>query len=122
MCKLGFDGFSVTIPNKQAGLSSVDEIDAMVGELGAMNTVLRREDGTLKGYNTNWIAAINAIEIALPNKSLVDRRVLCMGAEGAGRALAFGSLSRGAREVLIVNRSPARAIALAADIGETRAT
>ncbi len=122
MCALGFDGFSVTIPHKVAALDAVDEIDSVARDIGAINTVVRRSDGTLFGCNTDWVAAISAIESSLPSLSIAGKRVICIGAGGAGRALVFGALSRGAREVVIVNRSGHKAIALAKDIDPQRAS
>lgn len=122
MCAIGFDGFSVTIPHKVAALDAVDKIDPVARDIGAINTIVRRSNGSLFGCNTDWVAAINAIEESLPSRSLSGKRVICIGAGGAGRALIFGALSRGARQVLIVNRSGDKAVALATDIDTERAS
>lgn len=121
MCDLGFCGFSVTIPHKLDAINAVDHVDPTARRIGAINTVVRRSDGSLAGYNTDWVAAMDAIEHALPDRSLLGKRVLCIGAGGAGRALAFGALARGATHLLVVNRSPQRAVALAEDLGVDRA-
>ena len=51
--KLGFAGVNVTIPHKEAALAAVDEVDAAARRIGAVNTVVVRPDGTLKGSNTD---------------------------------------------------------------------
>ena len=60
-------------------------------------------DGSFKGYNTDWVAAIEAIERKLYSSSagsssgqspLAGRTVVVIGAGGAGRALAFGAVSK----------------------------
>ncbi|KAF9669378.1 hypothetical protein SADUNF_Sadunf14G0101400 [Salix dunnii] len=95
--------------------------------IGAVNTIVRRPtDGKLVGYNTDCDASISAIEDALTERRITQKGVLeasplsgktfvLIGAGGAGRALAFGAKSRGAR-VIIFNRDyeeRARALAKA---------
>lgn len=121
MSSLGFAGFSVTMPSKVDAMKAMDDIDPTTKGIGAMNTVVKQKDGSLKGYNTDWIAAISAIEDDLPSKSLAGLRVVCIGAGGAGRALAYGALERGAGQVVIVNRSKPKAVALASDLSKDRA-
>ena len=103
-------------------------MDPVARQIGAVNTLIRQPDGTFKGYNTDWSAAIGAIERQLSPSTaspvgaplspasaspLQGKTFLVLGAGGAGRALAFGAASRGAK-VLITNRSRDRAEALAA--------
>ena len=40
-------------------------MDSVAQQIGAVNTLVRQQDGTLKGYNTDWSAAISAIEQGL---------------------------------------------------------
>eukprot|EP00198_Chlamydomonas_reinhardtii_P005010 XP_001694346.1 dehydroquinate dehydratase [Chlamydomonas reinhardtii] len=118
-----FAGFSVTIPHKvrEAALRAAKDVDPVAAQIGAVNTLIRQADGSFKGYNTDWEAAISAIERGLAGNAgtpaaespLKGRTVVVIGAGGAGRALAFGAAARGAR-VLIANRSRDRADALAA--------
>lgn len=117
MCDLGFNGFSVTIPAKEIAIDAMDQMDDVAQKIGAMNTVVKQPDGNLKGYNTDWIAAISAIEDHLSN-GIRGKRVVCIGAGGAGKALAYGALERGALRVCIVNRTKAKAETLARELGE----
>lgn len=91
------------------------QVDPVAQRIGAVNTLVRRPDGTLKGYNTDCFAALDAIEAGLGG-SVAGKTVLVVGAGGAGRGVAFGAAHRGAR-VLICNRSDDRAVALAKDVG-----
>ena len=116
MTGLGFDGFSVTIPGKLPAMKAMDEIDPVAEKIGAMNTVVKRADGTLKGYNTDWIAAISAIA-EQSEGGLQGKTAICIGAGGAGRALAFGALEKGCRHVTVVNRTKEKAVQLANDLG-----
>lgn len=119
MVPFDFYGFSVTIPGKVPALDAMDHVEETTAKIGAMNTVVRKPGDALHGFNTDWVAAISAIEDALRDagKSLSDCHVLCIGAGGAARGLAYGSLARGAKRVTIANRTVEKAEALAADIG-----
>lgn len=117
MCDLGFNGFSVTIPAKGAAIAAMDYMDDVAQRIGAMNTVVKQRDGTLKGYNTDWVAAISAIEDHLSN-GMKGKSVVCIGAGGAGKALAYGALERGALRVCIVNRTKGKAETLAQELGD----
>lgn len=68
-CSPEYGGFSVTIPHKLAALECADEVDSVAQQIGAVNTLVRQPDGTLKGYNTDWSAAITAIEQGLQSGS-----------------------------------------------------
>jgi 3-dehydroquinate dehydratase / shikimate dehydrogenase len=120
MVPFGFHGFSVTIPGKVEALKAMDHVEEVASKIGAMNTVVLRESGELWGYNTDWVAAISAIddELSLSGRSLVGARVLCVGAGGTARSLAYGALHCGAREVVIANRTVEKAEALADEMGQ----
>ncbi|XP_047152463.1 bifunctional 3-dehydroquinate dehydratase/shikimate dehydrogenase, chloroplastic-like isoform X2 [Vigna umbellata] len=107
-----FSGFSVGIPYKEEVLRFCDEVHPLAQSIGAVNTIIRRPgDGKLVGYNTDCEAAITAIEDALIEhgcndggaslgSALAGRLFVVVGAGGAGKALAFGAKSRGARLVI----------------------
>ena len=116
----------MTIPHKQAALEGAAEVDPVAAQIGAVNTLVRQPDGTsLKGYNTDWSAAIAAIEGGLDagapsstdasSSPLAGKTVVVVGAGGAGRALAFGAAVKGAH-VVIANRSVQKAADLAAQL------
>jgi 3-dehydroquinate dehydratase/shikimate dehydrogenase len=118
-------GFSVTLPHKEAALAAADAADAVAARIGAANTLVRRPDGGLDASNTDWAAAIGAIERGLGGSGreedagaspLRGLTVVVVGAGGAGRALAFGAAARGAA-VVVANRALDRAEALAAALG-----
>lgn len=117
-------GFSVTIPHKGAALEGAVEADPVAVQIGAVNTLVRQADGGMKGYNTDWSAAILAIERGLvkggkagsAEQPLQGKTVVVIGAGGAGKALAFGAASRGAKAIIIANRNKARAEELAASL------
>ncbi|KAL1313067.1 hypothetical protein HN51_039640 [Arachis hypogaea] len=107
-----FAGYSVGFPYKEKVLTFCDEVHPLAQSIGAVNTIVRRPiDGKLVGYNTDCEGAITAIEDALIehgcndggaclSSPLAGRLFVLVGAGGAGRALAFGAKSRGARIVI----------------------
>ncbi|GAB0495555.1 hypothetical protein MMPV_006857 [Pyropia vietnamensis] len=112
----GFVGFSVTLPHKLAALTAVGEaVDPVAACIGAVNTLVADDAAPAgyRGYNTDWTGALDAVE---EHRSVTDAVVMVLGAGGAGRALAFGAVSRGAGLVVIVNRSLDKARALAAEL------
>jgi len=110
------DGYSVTIPHKQAVMAAADELEPLARRIGAVNTLLRRPDGRLFATNTDWTAGLASIEAVVGEGWLRGKRALVLGAGGVGRAMAFGLLQRGA-DVTLADVDGARADALAAEVG-----
>ncbi len=105
MRALGIRGMGVSMPYKQEIMPLLDAIDPQAERIGAVNTVVRGEDGRLTGYNTDAVGAVRAIEEA---RSLAGARVLLLGAGGAARAIAHGVAGAGAKLVL-ANRTREKA-------------
>ncbi|MFQ5728973.1 MAG: type I 3-dehydroquinate dehydratase, partial [Waddliaceae bacterium] len=106
--KLGFQGFSVTIPHKEAILSLLDEVDPTAQEIQAVNTITVK-GGRLYGSNTDADGALDAIESVTP---VSKKRMILLGAGGANRAVAYEAKRRGA-DLVILNRDVTRAARLA---------
>lgn len=113
-------GLSVTMPWKVAMVPHLDEVDRLAAAIGAVNTVVRREDGSLWGTNTDAAAVVEPLREHLERQGtkLRGARVLLLGAGGAARAAAFGLRAEGA-EVAILNRTVAAAERLAEACGAT---
>ncbi|WP_417910811.1 shikimate dehydrogenase [Candidatus Electronema sp. PJ] len=111
---LGFKGVSVTVPHKENVLAFLDEIDPLAEKMGAVNTLLLRQDSVgqtiVCGFNTDWLGANAAL--AAEHLDLQKSRVLIAGAGGSAKAVAFGLVQAGA-EVVITNRTTANGEALA---------
>jgi shikimate dehydrogenase len=106
----GFRGVNVTIPHKEAALAVADRASEAARAIGAANT-LTFEDGAIWADNTDAPGLL----AALP-EPVGGRTALVLGAGGAGRAAAWALKEAGAA-VAVWNRTPARAEALAAEIG-----
>ena len=107
---LNIKGFNVTIPHKIEVMHFLDEIDEVAGLIGAVNTI---DFKNMKGYNTDGIGAVRAIEEVI---SIKDKNVVIAGAGGASRAISFYLAKYGADSITILNRNVDRAISLAGDV------
>ncbi|QCO15127.1 shikimate dehydrogenase [Azospirillum brasilense] len=114
---LGFRGCNVTVPHKEAAYRTVDRLDATAKRMGAVNTIVVGEDGSLEGRNTDGFGFIENLRSGAPGWSAADGPALVIGAGGAARAVVASLLDEGAPRVWLVNRTRARAEELAADIG-----
>ena len=109
---LGIRGSSVSKPFKIDIMQYLDKIDPIAERIGAVNTV-DNDNGTLVGYNSDWIGAVNALREVT---NLDGKSVALIGAGGAGRAIAFGLLDAKS-DVTIFNRTQRRGEELAAQTG-----
>ena len=107
---LNIRGLNVTIPHKIEVMRYLDEIDEVAALIGAVNTIDFRN---MKGYNTDGIGAVKAIEEVT---SIKNRNVVVAGAGGASRAISFYIAKYGAESITILNRNVDKALNLANDI------
>jgi 3-dehydroquinate dehydratase/shikimate dehydrogenase len=111
--EFGLRGFSVTIPHKQKILKCLNECDSLAADIGAVNTVVVRRDGSLSGSNTDYVGVLRSLEKKL---DLAKSRVLVFGAGGSARAAAF-ALARAGASVAVCARREGIARKLARAIG-----
>jgi len=117
---LGASGWNVTIPHKTAIIPYLDELDELAEKMGAVNTVVRTKEGTLKGYNTDGVGFVRSLEEAV-GKSHKDKPVLLIGAGGAARGIAFAMQQQGYKNLTIANRTVANAQAIVDEMGTGQA-
>lgn len=110
---LGFVGYNVTIPHKQAIIQHLDGVDETAKAIRAVNTVSISNNKSL-GYNTDVLGIVRALE-PLKNR-IASQPVLVLGAGGAARAAVF-ALQRlvNATEITIAARSKERGASILAD-------
>jgi shikimate dehydrogenase len=106
----GFAGLNITHPCKQAVIPLLDELSPEAGAIGAVNTVVFR-DGRRIGHNTDWWGFAESFRRGLPDAQV--RRVVQLGAGGAGAAVAHAMLTLGTGTLVVVDVESARADALA---------
>src|SRR3954453_4570960 len=114
---LGFAGCNLTIPHKEAALGMVDRVDPLAHRIGAMNCVVVAPDGSLEGQNHDAFGYIESIREAQPGWRADAGPIVVIGAGGGARAVLVGLIAQGAREIRLVNRTLARALQLARDLG-----
>jgi shikimate dehydrogenase len=108
----GGRGLNVTVPHKEAVLPLLATLSERARVAGAVNTIGRQPSGVLLGDNTDGIGFVRDLTHNL-RVPLAGRRVLLLGAGGAARGLLAPLLAAEPFELVIVNRSPARALELA---------
>ncbi len=109
---LGIRGLNITMPDKEAVIPYINEVDETAKVLCSVNTILN-EEGKLRGFSTDGTGAHRALEES--NVKLAGKRLLLLGAGGAARAIAF-SLAREVKELTMLNRTPERTKELAEDL------
>ncbi len=115
--KLGFRGINLTVPHKEVVLPYLTAWDATVERVGAANTLTLTGDGRVDGSNTDGYGLLAAMRESLFFEPS-GKRILVVGAGGAGRSAVDALLGAGALEVTVVNRTLERAEALVADLGK----
>ncbi len=114
---LGFSGCNLTIPHKEAALGLVDKIDPLARRIGAVNCVVVAADGSLEGQNHDAFGYIESVREAQPSWRADRGPIAVIGAGGGARAVLVSLIDGGAREIRLVNRTPARAKSLARELG-----
>jgi shikimate dehydrogenase len=115
--KMGFAGANVTLPHKEAALAAASRVSARALRIGAANTLVVAEDGTLVADNTDAFGFLAHLRASLPSWRADSGPAVVMGAGGAARAIVDALIETGVGEVRIVNRSGERAEALAVAMG-----
>lgn len=122
LCDQDCLGANVTIPHKRAVLPLLDKIDPLAEQIGAVNTIVNRDD-YLYGYNTDAPGLLHALKEQGIGKAVLGGRVslkgytvVLLGAGGAARGAAFALTGAGIERLIILNRHLERAQMLAADV------
>jgi shikimate dehydrogenase len=109
----GWLGLGVTAPYKRVVAGLVDEVEVDAQTIGAVNNVVRTDDGRLVGFNSDAPGFRVGVERAM-GRPLAGADVVIAGAGGAAHAVAYACLTAGATSVTVGSRAPERAAALLA--------
>jgi len=115
--KLGFAGVNVTVPHKEAAFACADTADELARRLGAANTLIFRDDGSIDAHNTDGYGFIESLRAHERGLHIDGGPALVVGAGGSARAVVAALIGAGVPEVRVANRTKARAEALRDDIG-----
>jgi shikimate dehydrogenase len=110
-------GLNVTLPFKEQALALADAPSAAARAAGAANLLLFKEDGRIVADNTDGVGLLAAFAQQAPGFDPAAAPVVILGAGGAARGAAAAFLAAGVGEVRILNRTLARAEAIAASLG-----
>lgn len=97
-----FTGINVTIPYKKDVIPCMDALSPLAQRMGAVNTIVRREDGTLFGHNTDYFGFSSMVHRS--GICVTDKKVLVLGSGGASNTAVKVLEDMGAR-VVIISRS-----------------
>ncbi len=106
-------GCNVTVPYKSEVLPYLKETDELAARIGAVNTLVRTEGG-FKGYNTDMPGLYRAM--CEDGVNIENEKVLLLGAGGVARAVAMLLADKGAKQILILNRTAENAEKIAAEV------
>ncbi|WP_037363032.1 shikimate dehydrogenase [Amycolatopsis orientalis] len=109
----GLSGVNVTHPVKQLVIPHLDELSPDAAAIGAVNTVVFAGRRAI-GHNTDWSGFRDGFAAGLPGAPL--RRVVLLGAGGAGAAAAHALLTLGAESLAVLDTDVPRAVRLAEDL------
>lgn len=104
-------GANVTVPFKEQAFALCDELSKQAQLAGAVNTLSVLSNGQIRGDNTDGLGLVTDLKRSLG--SLAGLNVLLVGAGGAARGCVLPLLQSGLAELTIVNRTHAKAEALA---------
>jgi len=111
---MNFAGLNLTVPHKLLAVDMVDELDVSAKTWGAVNTI-KFENGRSIGFNTDADAIVSSLREELQIE-LRGKKVLLLGAGGAGRTAALKLAAEKVAELFLVNRTGSKAEEIAAEI------
>ncbi len=105
-------GYSLTIPHKESVIPLLDTISEDCQKIGAVNTVINTQ-GYLRGFNTDWLGIVKALEET--GVEFTGDSALVLGAGGAARAAVYSLQKLRVGSVFVANRNVDRAKQLGLD-------
>ena len=114
---LGFVGCNLTIPHKALAINFVEKITPLALRIGAINTIVVQQDGTLMGDNTDAFGFIKNLYEHIPDFNCGHGPTIVLGAGGAARAVCAALVDAGAKDICILNRTRNRSERLVSDFG-----
>ena len=117
MHPLGFSGCNLTIPHKQTAMEIVDEVSDAARSIGAISCVTLRPDGSLMGSNNDAFGFIRNLKQEQPSWRADAGPAVVIGAGGGSRAICYGLMQEGVKEIRLLNRGFERAQTIADEFG-----
>lgn len=117
MPKMGFVGANVTIPHKTSVMALADQVSDRATLIGAANTLIFREDGTIYADNTDGYGFMSNVKHGAPDWDPTAGPAAVLGAGGAARAIIVALADAGVPEIYLSNRTKPKAEALKSEFG-----
>ncbi len=108
----GGKGLNVTVPFKEDAWRLVDAASERAQRAQAVNTLIVKPDGSLTGDNTDGVGLVRDLTVN-HGRRLAAGRVLLLGAGGAARGVLGPLLQQLPKQILVANRTAAKARDLA---------
>lgn len=116
--KAGFVGANVTVPHKEAVMAIADQITDRATLIGAANTLIFRPDGKIHADNTDGYGFLENLRSGAPDWDPTAGPAVVFGAGGAARAIISALADAGVPEIILTNRTRARAEHLRETFGQ----
>ena len=110
-------GLNITVPFKEDAWQYADTYSSRALRAGAVNTLIKKEDGSVHADNTDGIGMVRDITVN-NNCDIKGKRVLVLGAGGAVRGILEPVLEEKPLEVVVANRTVSKAKSLAEDFAD----
>lgn len=94
-----FTGINVTIPYKKTVIPYLDELTPVAKKMGAVNTIVRRPDGSLLGHNTDYFGFLSLVKHS--GIQVAGKKALVLGSGGASNTAVQALLALGAVPIVI---------------------
>lgn len=114
---LGLAGCNLTIPHKVEAMAHLDWVHPLAQRIGAVNCIVVQADGALHGFNHDGYGFIQSLRDADPQWRGDAGPAVVIGAGGASRAILVALIDAGVPRIRLLNRTRARAQALADELG-----
>lgn len=115
--KAGYVGANVTVPHKEAALQIADHVSDRAAKIGAANTLVFQPDGSIHADNTDGYGFMENLLAGAPDWNPQDGPAVVFGAGGAARAVLQALVDAGVPEIMLTNRTRARADQLKEEFG-----
>ena len=96
-----FHALNVTIPYKKDVIPYLTGLSDTAKRIGAVNTILRRLDGTLWGYNTDYFGFCHMLDVS--GIEVNGKKAMVFGTGGASATVCAVLRDRGVSELVVIS-------------------
>lgn len=103
LAKKDFKGLNVTIPYKKTVIPYLDKISDRAKKIGSVNTIIKLDDGSLFGDNTDYLGF--KYMLLKMTDSLKGKKCIILGSGGASLTVQNVIYDMDAKETVVISRS-----------------